>query len=65
MADFCRQCSVVVFGEDFKDLADLGPPLGPNLGYIALCEGCGPTLVTHEGTCILNGCKEHKVHQSG
>jgi hypothetical protein len=63
MADFCKQCSTEILGEDLKDLANLdpdGPPLKEGYGYNVLCEGCGPTLVDKEGNCILYGCdKKH------
>lgn len=55
MADFCQQCSIEQFGEDFKDLAGLGGNsiiLEEGRGYLALCEGCGSTLVDNEGRCI-------------
>ena len=61
MADFCQQCSVEMFGEDFKELANLGDdePLKPGWGYQVLCEGCGPTLVDKEGKCIADYCELH------
>ena len=54
MADFCRQCSLALFGEDFGDLANLGDgrDLGPGEGWPALCEGCGPILVDIEGNRV-------------
>lgn len=62
MADFCAQCSVDIFGEDFGDLAGLGDgtALKPGEGWLALCEGCGPTCVDPEGRCIAPNCdKKH------
>lgn len=56
MADFCQQCSIEQFGEDFHNLANLGPPLSPGKGYIVICEGCGATFVDHEGRCISPDC---------
>ncbi len=52
MADFCKACSIELFGEDGKDLANLGghPSLG--MGWKALCEGCGFILVNEDGECI-------------
>jgi len=58
MADFCRQCSIKIFGEDFGDLDDLGCPLPAGMGYQVICEGCGPILVTHEGVCVSKACLE-------
>lgn len=58
MADFCKQCSIDMWGEDTGDLANLGPvdTLKPGEGWQALCEGCGPTIVDNEGTCIAYYC---------
>lgn len=53
MADFCKQCSLFLFGKDFGDLANLGDgPLDKDEGYSALCEGCGGVLVDLEGKRI-------------
>lgn len=51
MADFCKQCSIEMFCEDYGDLAELVPWL--NLGVVmsALCEGCGPCYVEIDGEC--------------
>lgn len=61
MADFCQQCSVELFGEDYKELANLGQgrKLEPGMGWIVLCEGCGPTVVDEDGKCILECCEKH------
>lgn len=48
MADFCRQCSLEEFLEDFHDFIDLCDP-GEILKVI--CEGCGPTWIDHNGVC--------------
>jgi hypothetical protein len=43
VADFCHKCSIEHFGEDMKDLANLGGPevaLAPGEYWTALCEGC-------------------------
>jgi len=66
MADFCKQCSIETFGKDYGDLANLGPAenLKPGEGWLALCEGCGPICVTHDGTCISNDCPEHGKEKS-
>ena len=67
MADFCKQCSTELFGEDFGDLKGIGE-LTPEQredggwGFGALCEGCGSTLVDEAGQCILRNClKKHGV----
>lgn len=62
MADFCKQCSINLFGEDFKELAGLGKPgtkLNAGEGFPALCEGCGPTIVDHDGKCLSWDCLKH------
>jgi len=62
MADFCKQCSIENFGEDYGDLAQLRPEvkLEDGEGFAVLCEGCGSALVIHDGTCIARYCdKEH------
>jgi hypothetical protein len=63
MADYCQQCSLKYFDEDFKDMAGLGKgedvALKEGWGYSVLCEGCGPTLVDDEGKCM--GCDRHQV----
>ena len=61
MADFCKQCSIEIYGEDCKDLYDLndGEKLKPGSGWKVLCEGCGITLVDNEGKCINKDCKKH------
>lgn len=56
MADFCKQCSIEHFAEDFGDLANLGgdKKLGLDHYWIALCEGClhgAGCQVTDDGTC--------------
>jgi hypothetical protein len=58
MADFCKQCSIKIFGEDSKDLAGLSLPEDTKNGLfpIALCEGCGAIQIDHEGTCISTDC---------
>jgi len=58
MADFCRQCSIEIFGEDCGDLKGLSAEQDTENGLYAgvLCEGCGPTLVNHIGVCINKDC---------
>ena len=61
MADFCKQCSIDMFGEDLGELADLGPAgeLKEGEGWSALCEGCGFTVVAQDGSCIATDCPKH------
>lgn len=62
MADFCKQCSIELFGEDYMDLAGLIPETETwkyQLVY-ALCEGCVDALVDQTGTCLNTECgKKH------
>ncbi len=54
MASYCKQCSESHFGTDYEDFAGIARDivLKPNEGFHALCEGCGPVLVDHEGKRI-------------
>lgn len=57
MAEFCKQCSIDHFGEDFGDFKGIGgtdaKPLEEGYGYSVLCEGCGPILVNKEGEKLV------------
>ncbi len=48
MADFCRQCSEQLFGQDFGDLANIVKE--PDMLLHTICEGCGNALVDKDGT---------------
>lgn len=63
MADFCKQCSIELFDENFGELANLVTEAQFNEGKVAfvLCEGCGSTTVDHTGTCIFSGCLRKHV----
>jgi hypothetical protein len=55
MADFCKHCSLYLFGEDYKELADLGPAAdeqGNAWYYSVLCEGCGGIMVDVYGARV-------------
>lgn len=58
MADFCKQCSIELFGRDSGDLAGLSKvkltqqEIQDGWGWQALCEHCGPTIVDDMGRCI-------------
>lgn len=41
MAEFCRDCSIEVFGEDFGDFAGIA---GEGEVVAVLCEGCGDVI---------------------
>ena len=49
MADFCKDCSIELFGEDFKELANIARE-----GEAAqvLCESCGYIWVNSKGEKI-------------
>lgn len=51
MADFCKQCSMDLFGQDYGELAGLCKE-----GEIAtaICEGCGFIQVNHLGECVTD-----------
>lgn len=54
MADFCMECSIELFGQDFKDLADISTEENTKNGLYAcvLCESCDPIKVDHTGKRI-------------
>ena len=58
MADFCKQCSIEIFGEDYGDLKGLSTDKDTKEGKypVVLCEECGPTHVDHEGRCVSPDC---------
>ncbi len=62
MADFCKQCSIDIFGSDYGDLAWGKWPDGMVVGggHIVnlLCEGCGPAAILEDGTCVSGDCLE-------
>jgi uncharacterized cysteine cluster protein YcgN (CxxCxxCC family) len=58
MADFCKQCSELMFGEDFGDLAT--PEMSDGKFLDVLCEGCGATCVDRDGKCLLHTEEQHK-----
>lgn len=67
MADFCQQCSIEMFGDDTRDMAGLSTQeeTENGLSIPVICEGCGYTLVDHEGRCVSPYCKKHQsVSQS-
>ena len=61
MADFCRQCSIAIFGKDFGELAGIISAEDTANGYVSsvvICEGCGPIQVDHAGKCVSPDCME-------
>lgn len=66
MANFCKQCSLETFGQDFRELADLVTPEQYALGRVglALCEGCGAINVNPDGVCVSPDClKAHSKNK--
>lgn len=65
MADFCKQCSIKNFNEDFRNLHNLGGErvLPEGMGWPVVCEGCGPTYVNDEGECISKHCLEEHAEK--
>lgn len=61
MADFCKQCSIRLFGEDFGDFSGLSikDDTDNKLFPVVLCEGCGPIQVDHTGSCVSENCLEN------
>lgn len=61
MADFCKQCSIELFGEPSPDLADLLTleEESQGLSCKALCEGCGFISIDNEGNCLTPECLRH------
>lgn len=59
MASFCRQCSEMIFGEDYGDLKGCTPAEAWAAGMACwvICEGCGHIQVDPEGRCC-GGCME-------
>ena len=49
MASFCQECSIGMFGDDFKDFAS---DIGDDQMRQALCETCGFIWVDKDGKRI-------------
>lgn len=64
MADFCRQCTIKLFGADMADKNDMAGLITEEdtknglVSSVVLCEGCGPIQVDHTGKCVSVGCYE-------
>jgi len=56
MADFCKQCSVDLFGQDYEELKGL---CKEGEMASAICEGCGFIHVNHLGECLSNCENDH------
>ena len=58
MSDFCKACSIVLFGKDFKDLANITTKeaIKEKRATLVLCEGCGVIQVNVQGECLSRNC---------
>lgn len=62
MADFCKQCSIEEFGEDFEELKGLCE----SGTVFTMCEGCGACHVNKDGECVSPKCmKKHGEKANG
>ena len=61
VADFCHQCSIATFGEDYGDLANLFPDRPKPYTVDVICEGCGHATVDENGVCL----KDHDHEWDG
>ena len=55
MDDFCKACSIRLFGEDFEDLKGL---CGKSFYASTICEGCGYIQVNYLGECVSPDCSQ-------
>lgn len=51
MADFCKDCSIEMFGKDMQDLAGLTLP-SPGAMVLTVCESCGWVWVDKDGKVV-------------
>jgi hypothetical protein len=65
MADFCKQCSIDNFGDDYGDHKGHSTAEDTKNGLFAtvICEGCGFVQVDHDGNCVTKDCLEHHGEQ--
>jgi len=58
MADFCKACSIELFGKDFEDHKGITTEqMWKELHAVTvICEGCGPIQVDPEGNCVSKDC---------
>ena len=60
MADFCKQCSIEMWGKDTEDFKGIQTAEHTSHGIFThvICEGCGHTQVNHLGVCVSPDCLE-------
>ena len=64
MADFCQQCSIYMFGEDFRELAGFKKPNRRSIPSRSV-RGVGYIQVDNDGKCIVDDCLiNHKTQKS-
>jgi hypothetical protein len=58
MADFCKACSIEIFGRDTEDLKGIISEEKYKDGFatLVICEGCGTIQVDHLGNCLSSNC---------
>jgi hypothetical protein len=58
VADFCKQCSIDLFGEDTGDLRGITTPeaWAEGRAAVVICEGCGFIQVDPDGNCVSKDC---------
>jgi len=62
MANFCKQCSIEIWGEDTRDLAGITDEKtwAEGKAAVVICEDCGFIQVDPDGSCISDDClKQH------
>ena len=59
MADWCKQCSDEMFGEEHPFYQTYDKPAPPGRAYMILCEGCGIITVNQQGECNDPSCTLH------
>ncbi len=58
MADYCKACSIEIFGEDYGELAGITARKDweKGLACSVICEGCGVIHVDPDGNCATKNC---------
>lgn len=58
MGDYCKSCSIDLWGKDHKELAGISTKADTDKGMFApeICENCGHILVNHLGECVTLEC---------
>jgi hypothetical protein len=65
VADFCKQCSVIVWGGVFDPVDnDMAGLCEEDEMVAVLCEHCGHIFVNHLGECITPDCMERHGEQT-